>query len=76
MLFQALEVDFKKVPALRELAMKCGDQKKRKKKRKTIINNHFFKKTMINRESFESKNGNFKWEKKVSLKRRQCWTKN
>lgn len=74
MFFQALEVDFKKVPALRELAMKCGDQKK--KKSKTIINNHFFKKTMINGESFESKNGNFKWEKKVSLNRRQCWTKN
>lgn len=35
-LFQALEVDFKKVPALRELALKCWDQKKKKKDTKQL----------------------------------------
>ena len=29
-----------------------------------MINNHSFKKTMIKGESFESKNGNFKWERR------------
>lgn len=33
-LFQALEVDLTKVPALRELALKCGDQKNKNKKTK------------------------------------------
>ena len=35
-LFQALEIDFKKVPALRELVLKCGDEKI---KHKAIIHN-------------------------------------
>ena len=39
-LFQALEVDLKMVPALRELALKCGDQKTNKQTKKTKKQNN------------------------------------